>query len=559
MKTQQNLRLIPLGGLGEVGRNMMLLEYQGKILICDMGLRMPEEDMPGIDYIIPNVSYLKEKRKNILGVVFTHGHYDHIGAVPYLLEKIWHPGLELHASPLTRGIILRRQEDFANQPPLHINEVKNGSKIKMGPYKIEFFRQNHNIPDNLGLFIETPIGNILHTSDFKFDPTPINDLPTDFTKLRRFAKSGVLLLLSDSTGAEEENHSLSEKTIEKNLDEIFHKAQGRIIAATFASLINRIQQIITISEKYGRKVVVEGYSMKTNVEISKVLGYIKTKKGTIINGKEAHKYPDSKITILCTGAQGEGSAVLMRIAQKDHPYLMLKKGDSVILSSSVIPGNERAVQNLKDDVLRQGCHVFHYKMMDIHAGGHAQKEELKEMIDIIKPRFFIPIHGQYSMLVSHAEIAEEEGIPEKNVVVAENGQIIDLSQNKISVEKTTAPSNYVMVDGLGIGDVGEVVLRDRQMLSRDGMFVIVVVVDKQTGKVKGSPDIISRGFVYLRESKDLLRDTRRKVVEIIHHATGSGGAVNWSYIKDEIRNKIGQFFYTRTQRRPMILPVVIEV
>ncbi len=538
---------------------MTLFEIEGKILICDMGFRMPGEDMPGIDYIVPNISCLKDRKKDILGIVFTHGHYDHIGAVPYLIDKIWHPGFELHASPLTRGIILRRQEDFPNLPALSINEVKNGSRIKMGPFKIEFFHQNHNIPDNLGLFIETPVGNILHTSDFKFDPNPVNDVPTDLQKLKMLADRKILLLLSDSTGAEEEGHSLSEKTIEKNLEEIFKKANGRIIAATFSSLINRIQQMISLSEKYGRKVAIEGYSMKTNVEIGKILGFIKSKKGTIIKGKEINNYPDSKVTVLCTGAQGEGSAVLMRIATREHPFIRLRKGDAVILSSSVIPGNERTVQNLKDDILRQGCRVFHYKIMDIHAGGHAQKEELKEMIKIMRPNFFIPIHGQYSMLVAHAEIAKEAGMPEKNVIVAENGQIINLTPKSISIERRQVPSNYIMVDGLGIGDVGEVVLRDRQMLAKDGMFVIVTIVDKQTGKVKGSPDIISRGFVYLRESKDLLRETRKKVIEIIHHATDSGGAVNWTYIKDEIRNKIGQFFFTKTQRRPMILPVVIEV
>lgn len=559
MKTQQNLRIVFLGGLGEVGRNMTLFEIEGKILICDMGLKMPGEDMPGVDYIIPNVNYLKGKQKDIVGIVFTHGHYDHIGAVPYLIEKIWRPHLEIFASPLTRGIILKRQEDFPNSPPLNITEVKDGSKIKLGPFRIEFFRQNHNIPDNLGLFIETPVGNILHTSDFKFDPQPINDLPTDFQKLQSFGKRNILLLLSDSTGAEEENHSLSEKTIEKNLEEIFQRSRGRIIAATFASLLNRIQQIIYLSEKYGRKVVIEGYSMKTNVEIAKILGYLKIKRGTIISSKEINNYPDSKITVLCTGAQGEGSAVLMRIALREHPFLKLKKGDDIILSSSVIPGNERTVQNLKDSILRYGTKVFHYKMMDIHAGGHAQVDELKEMIQIMKPKFFLPIHGQYSMLVAHGDIAKETGLEEKNIVIAENGQVISVFPKRICVEKTEVPSNYVMVDGLGVGDVGEVVLRDRQMLSRDGMFVIVAIVDKQTGKVKGSPDIISRGFVYLRESKDLLRETRKRVVEIIHRATDSGGAVNWTYIKDEIRNKIGQFFFIKTQRRPMILPVVIEV
>lgn len=558
-KTQHNLKLIPLGGLGEVGRNMMLLEYNRAILIIDVGFRMPEEDMPGIDFIVPNASYLKGRQKDIVGVVFTHGHYDHIGAFPYLLKNIWSPGLQIFASPLTRGIIMKRQEDFSGQPPLKINQVKDGSRVRLGPFTVEFFRQNHNIPDNLGLFIETPAGNIINTSDFKFDPTPVNDLPTNFQKLEGFARRKVLLLMSDSTGAEEESHSLSEKTIEKNLEEIFRHASGRIISATFASLINRVQQIISLSEKYKRKVVVEGFSMKTNVEIGKALGYIKFKQGTIIKAKDINNYPDSRITILCTGAQGEGSAVLMRITQKEHPSIRLKKGDSVILSSSVIPGNERTVQILKDEILRQGTKVFHYKMMDIHAGGHAQKEELKQMIKIIKPSFFIPIHGQYSMLAAHAEIAKEAGMNEKNVLIAENGQIITLSQKGFSVEKNKVPCNYVMVDGLGIGDVGDVVLRDRQMLAEDGMFVIVVVVDKLTGKVKGSPDIISRGFIYLRESKGLLNETRKKVIEIVNRTAGSGGAVNWIYIKDEMRNKIGQFFFTKTHRRPMILPVVIEV
>ena len=559
MKKQQNLRIIFFGGLGEVGRNMILFEWQGKILICDMGFRLPEEGMPGIDYIIPNIGYLKGKEKNILGLVFTHGHYDHIGAIPYLIEKVWHPNLRIFASPLTRGIILKREEDFSNLPKLEISEVKDGSIVKLGPFRVEFFKQNHNIPDNLGLFVQTPIGNILHTSDFKFDPNPVNDLPTNFQRLKELGKRKILLMMSDSTGAEEEGHSFSEKTIERNLEEIFKKAEGRIIAATFASLINRIQQIISLAEKYGRRVSLEGYSMKTNVEISKILGYIKSKRGTLISGKEVLSYPDSKVTILCTGAQGEGTAILMKIAQKEHPFLRFKKGDTVILSSSVIPGNERTVQILKDDILRQGVRVFHYKMMDIHAGGHAQKEELKEMIRIMKPKFFLPIHGQYSMLVAHGELAKEAGIPEKNIVIAENGKIINLSQKRIYLEKETAPSNYVMVDGLGIGDVGEVVLRDRQMLARDGMFVVVAVIDRQTGKVRGSPDIISRGFVYLRESKELLRETRKKVIGIINRAAGAGGAVNWSYIKDEIRNKLGEFLFSKTKRRPMVLPVIIEV
>jgi len=555
----QNLKIIPLGGLGEVGRNMTLLEYNGAILIMDVGFRMPEEDMPGIDYIIPNSEYLKNKQKNIEGVIFTHGHYDHIGAVPYLIKDIWTPGLPIFASPLTKGIILKRQEEFPEQPKLKIEEVKDGSKIKLGPFGIEFFSQNHNIPDNLGFFIETPIGNIINTSDFKFDENPINDKPTDFRKLEEFSKRGVLLLMSDSTGAEQEGHSLSEQDISQNLEEIFQKSKGRIISATFASLINRIQQIITLSEKYNRKVVIEGYSMKSNIEITRELGYLKVGKGTIISSKEMDSYPDSRITIICTGAQGEGSAVLMRITQKEHPRVQLRKTDDIILSSSVIPGNERTVQILKDDILRQGAKVFHYKMMDIHAGGHAQIEELKLMIGIMKPFFFMPIHGQYSMLIANSQLAEEMGVAKENIIVAENGQIIELSKDKFSIDKKGVDSSYIMVDGVGIGDVGEVVLRDRHVLAKDGMFVIVAIIDRMTGRVKGSPDIISRGFVYLKESKDLLKETRKKVITIVNHSVGSGGVVNWVYVKDEIRDKIGQFLFSKTKRRPMILPVVIEV
>jgi ribonuclease J len=562
MKKQQrqsNLRIIPLGGLGEVGRNMTLLEYENKILIIDMGFRMPEEDMPGIDFIVPNTEYLNKRKKDILGAVFTHGHYDHIGAIPYLGKKIFKKNLKLFASPLTKGIILKRQEEFSDQPRLNVEEVRNGSKIRLDPFKIEFFRQNHNIPDNLGLFIETPVGNILHTSDFKFDQNPVNELPTDFEKLKSIAKRKILLLMSDSTGAEEEGHSLSEKEISENLEKILEKARGRVIAATFASLINRIQQIITISEKCKRKVCLEGYSMRTNIEISQILGYIKAKKGTFINARDIKNYPDSKVTILCTGAQGEERAALMRIATKEHRLLRIKRGDTVIFSSSVIPGNERSVQIIKDEILRQGAKVYHYKMMDIHAGGHAKKEELKKMIEIMNPKFFIPNHGQHSMLFAHAELARETGIPERNIIVAENGDVINLSPRDIFVGKEKIPSNYIMVDGLGIGDVGEIVLRDRQMLSKDGMFVIIAIIDKQTGLVKGSPDIISRGFVYLRESKELLQDTRKMVIRIINKATGTGGAVNWTYIKDEIRKKTGQFLFSKTQRRPMVLPVLIEV
>ncbi len=556
-KTENYIRIIPLGGLGEVGRNMTLLEYKGRILIIDMGLKMPEDDMPGIDYVIPNIKYLKGKEKNIVGVVFTHGHYDHIGAIPYLIEKLHYP--PLFASGLTRGIIIRRQQDFPKQKRLDLREVKAGQRIKLGPFSVEFFKQNHNISDNLGLFIKTPIGNVVHTSDFKFDSEPVYDEPTDFKKLRKLGERGVLLLMSDSTGAEEEGHSLSEKTIMENLDKIFAEAKGKIVAATFGSLINRIQQLITLSEKYHRYVAIDGYTMKTNVEICRKLGYIKAKKGTLISPRTIQRYPDNKITLICTGAQGEEQAVLMRIANMEYPYFRLRKGDTVIFSSSVVPGNERTVQRLKDELYRQKARVYHYKMMDIHASGHARREELREMIKIMKPKFFIPVHGQYSMLVNHAELAKECGIPEKNIAVLENGDILRVENSKIKMEKEKAPANYVMVDGLGVGDFGEVVLRDRQALANDGIFVIITVVNSQTGKVVGSPDIISRGFVYLRKSQNLLAETRKKTIEIVNQAAGQGKSVNWAYVKNIIRNKLGDFLFSKTKKRPMILPVVIEV
>jgi len=542
---------------------MLLLEWverfatSGKILIIDMGLQFPGEDTPGIDFIIPNIKYLERKEKNIVGVIFTHGHYDHIGAIPYLIEKLKYP--KLFAAPLTAGIIAKRQEEFPHLKKLDIKKIEPGGRIKLGPFKIEFIKMTHNIPDTFGLFILTPIGNLFHTADFKFDLTPLYDAPSNINKLKEFGERKILMLFSDSTGAENPGHSISEKNIQENLEEIFKKAPGRIIAATFASLINRVQQIIYLSEKYGRKVAIDGYTMKTNIDISRALNYLKIAEKTLINPKNISSFADKKITVLCTGAQGEERAILMKIANKRHPYIKLKKDDSVIFSSSVIPGNERTVQILKDNLLRQGAKVFHYKMMDIHAGGHAQKEELKKMLEIMRPKFFMPVHGQYSMLASHSEIAGEYGLEEKNIALAENGDIIRINSKKLSIEKRVVPSNYVMVDGLGVGDVGEIVLRDRQAMAKDGMFVIIAVIDRQTGKVKGNPDIISRGFIYLRESKQLLSETRKKVIEIVEQTTSSNGTVNWIYIKDQIRNKIGEFLFQKTQRRPMVLPVVIEV
>ena len=560
-KIEDTLRLIPLGGLGEVGRNMTLLEYKNSILIIDMGFRMPEETMPGIDYIIPDISYLLENKryKNVVGVVITHGHYDHVGAIPYIWNRIGNP--PIYAAPLTKGIILKRQDEFKDQPKLDVNEVKDGSKIKLDVFEIEFFKQNHSIPDNMGLLIRTPVGNIVHTSDFKFDNFPVNEKPTDFKKLESIAENGIHLLMCDSTGAEEPGHSLSEKDIFENMDKIFAGAKGRIIIATFSSLINRIQQAVTLSEKYNRKVGFIGHSMKSNVEVTKKLGYLKSQKGTLLKKvAEVNDLPDNQVTILCTGAQGEENAGLMKIATGEHQSIKIKPGDTIVFSSSVIPGNERSVQILKDDFIRQKANVFHYKMMDIHAGGHAQRDEIKEIVNIMKPKFFMPIHGQFSMLFANARLAEDEcGYKEDQAILADNGNIINVTKDKVFIDNKSVSAEYIMVDGLGIGDVGEVVLRDRQMLAKDGIFVIIAVVNRKTGKVQESPDIISRGFVYLKESKDLLYQARKKVIATIERSTTSGQVTNWTYIKDTIRNNLGDFLFQKTQRRPMILPVIIEV
>lgn len=552
------LRFVPLGGCGEVTRSMYIYEYEDDIVIVDMGIQFPDEDMPGIDYIIPNVEYLKSRKKNIRGIVITHGHMDHIGAIPHLLDPLGNP--PIYTTALTRGMIVKRQEEFKAAPQPKIEIITPESKIRLGSFHIEFFHVNHNIPDSVGIVLKSPGGTIIHTGDWKFDHTPVNERPADIARLSQLGRDGVTLLVSESTDAEEVGHQLSEADVQKSLEEVFKAAHGRIIAATFASLLTRIQQLIWLSEKYGRKVVIEGYSMKTNVEVSKELGYMQIKKGTIIDSKELHRYKDSEITIVCTGAQGEDNAVLMRIANSEHRSISLKPTDSVIFSSSVIPGNEATVQRLKDVLYKKAAKIYHRDTMDIHAGGHAKRDELAQMIQLINPKYFIPIHGNYFMLKLHAELAEASGVAKPNVMIAEDGEIVAINSAGIKKLKEKAPTDYVMVDGLGVGDVKEVVLRDRQHLAEDGIFVIIAIVDSRTGKVRTSPDIISRGFIYLKESQDLLKEVRGKTKQIVETTTVSGAhPINWVHIKDNLRERIGQFLFQKTQRRPMVLPVVIEV
>ncbi len=553
-----HLRFIPLGGCGEVTRSCYVYEYEDDIVIVDMGLQWPDEDMPGIDYLIPNVEYLKPRRKNIRGIVITHGHYDHIGAIPHLMNALGNP--PIYATALTRGVILKRQEEFNHLGKLDITVVTPESALQLGSFRVEFFHVNHNIPDSVGVVLKTPVGTVVHTGDWKFDHTPVNERPADVARLMQLGRDGVLLLVGESTDAEMPGHQISETEVQKALEEIFKVAPGRILAATFSSLLTRIQQLIWLSEKYGRKLVIEGHSMKQNVAVAQALGYTKLKKGTLIDVKDMGRYPEDQITIACTGAQGEDRAVLMRIANSEHTAINLRPKDSVIFSSSVIPGNEATVQRLKDVLYKKVHKVYHYATMDIHAGGHAKRDELRKMIELTRPKFFIPIHGNYFMLKLHAELAEEMGVRKDHVIVAEDGEVVSMNREEIKKTDEKAPIDYVMVDGLGVGDIKEVVLRDRQHLAEDGIFVMIAIVDSKTGKVRTSPDIISRGFIYLKESQDLLKDVRNRTRKIVEDITiGGGHPINWTYVRDELREKIGQFLFNKTQRRPMVLPVVIEV
>ena len=554
---EDTLKIIPLGGLGEIGKNMSLLQYKDDILVIDAGFKFPDEDHLGIDYIIPNTEYLEKNRSKIHGLILTHGHMDHIGALPYLLEKLGNP--DIYCGALTRGIVAKRHEEFVHLPKLKVHIVKADDTAKFGDYfDVEFFHVNHNIPDDLALFIKTPVGNVVHTADFKFDHSPTNGLPINIEHLKELGQKGVAVLMMDSTGAEREGHSISEKTIMENMELIFRESKQMIIFGTFASMIDRIQQIIWLSEKYDRKVVFEGYSMKSNVEIAKELSYIKIQKDTQISSNQVNDYHRSKITIIATGAQGQSNAALMRIANHEHRFIRLIKKDTLVFSSSTVPGNERAVQNLKDMFYRAGIKVYHYQMMDIHAGGHAQKEDLGHMIEVMNPKYLMPIHGQYSMMVSNSEIGQSKGLPEENIIIADNGSVIHLSKSGWHFDKRTVPNNPILVDGLGIGDAGNVVLRDRQVLAEDGMFVIVILIDTKSGKVLTSPDIISRGFIYLKENKDLLAQVRKKARFIVEK-TSAVGRFDTAYLKENLREEIGKFLFQKTEKRPMVLPVVIEV
>lgn len=556
-KMEHKIKIIPLGGVEEIGRNMTVVEYENDIIVVDAGFAFPLEETPGVDYILPNTKYLESRKAKIRCLILSHGHLDHVGGIPYLMERMGNP--LIYTTKLTKAMVLKRQEEFPDGPKLRIEEIKSGDQIKLNSnLSLKFFDITHTIPDAIGTIIKTPLGNVIYPGDAKINHDA-NGKPTGIKQYLELGKEKNLLLLLESTNSEKPGVSISEETVSKNLEKVFSNAKGRIIVGTFASQIERILKTVKIAEKLQKKVAIDGFSMKANLEIAKKLGFFTPKKDTIISIKEIHNYPDNKIMVMCTGAQGEEYAALMRIASNKHSHVILHEGDTVVLSSSIIPGNERNIQNLKDNLSRQGAKIIHYEVADIHASGHAYSEELKLIIKMLHPKFFIPVHGYYFMLKTNADLAELVGIPKKNIMVPKrNGVIMEIEKDKIQLSKETAPSSYVLVDGLGVGDVKDVVLRDRQMLAQDGIFVIIAAIDSQAGKVKGSPDIISRGFVYLKESQDLLKSSRYIVRKIVEEAANMH-PVNITYLKDQIRERVGKFLFQKTKRRPMVLPVIIEL
>jgi len=549
------LRIIVLGGCEEVGRNCTLLEYKNDIILVDMGLQFPEEDMPGVDYIIPNVSYLRGKEKNVRGCIITHGHYDHIGAIPHVIPKIGNP--PIYALPITAAIVKRRQEDF-HTPKLNLKVTKTSDVLQLGAFKVSFFHINHNIPDSVGIVIETPVGVVCHTGDWKFDFHPAGTDHADFQQIAAIGKRGVLCLMGDSTNANREGHQVSERVIGDELERIIEKAPGRVIIGTFASLLARVKQIIESSEKLGKKVALDGYSMKMNVEIAKELGFIKCSPRTLIKPEQVDGYPPEKVVVICTGAQGEKNAALNRIANNDHRSLKITPTDTVIFSSSVIPGNESAVQRLMDTLYRKGAKVINYQMMDVHAGGHAKKEDIKLMLALFKPKYYVPIEGNHFLLRENADVAYSMGWDKNKVFVVDNGQIMEFGKDFGALTKEKVPTEYVFVDGLGVGDVSQVVLRDRKHLAEDGMFVCLVKIEKRTGKLVGRPDIVSRGFIFMKDQRRLLEDVE-KLIQTLLVDKDPKSAADPTFIRNKIRDEVGKLLFKKTERRPMVLPVIIEV
>ncbi len=547
------LKIIPLGGFSEIGKNMMVMEYEDDIIAIDAGLMFPEEEMLGIDLVIPDISYLIENKEKVRGLIITHGHEDHIGALPYILPQL---NVPVYATKLTRGLISVKLKERKTLSGVNLKTVLPGSTITLGKFRVEFFPVCHSIPDAVGLIIQTPIGNIVHTGDFKIDHTPVGGKPTDLSRLAQLGARGILLLLSDSTYAELPGYTPSEKVVGETLDRVIAEAPGRVIVTTFSSLVSRVQQVINAAAKYGRRVFIVGRSMTDTANIALELGYLHAPEGVLARMDELRGLPHNKIVFVTTGSQGEPTSALVRMANRDHHQVHIVAGDTVVLSATPIPGNGALVNRTVDNLFKQGAQVLYGKVAEVHVHGHASQEELKLLLSITKPKFFMPIHGEYRHLTLHAKIAESLGIPRQNIFVLEDGSVLELTPEGGKVTGKVASGN-VYVDGLSVGDIDSVILRDRRMLSKDGIVMVIIAVDRQTGKLVGRPDIVSRGFVDATESKDMLEASRDLVARVLDH--GAARPADWGFVSTKVRDTLNKFYYEQTRRRPMILPFMVKV
>ena len=554
MKNERaKIKIIPLGGINEIGKNITAIEYKDDIIIIDCGLKFPDDDMFGIDIVIPDVSYLLKNLEKIKGIFLTHGHEDHIGALPYVLKQL---NVPVYGTKLTLGIVETKLKEHGLLASTELIRVKPKDIIKLDSVSVEFIKVNHSIADSVAIAIHTPLGVVLHTGDFKIDYTPIDGEMMDFGRFAELGRKGVLVMMADSTNVERPGYTMTERVVGETFLRLFNKAKGRILVATFASNVHRIQQIITAAEAYEKKVAVSGRSMENIVQVAVELGYLTIGTDVLIPVDQISKYPNDKVVIITTGSQGEPMSALARMAASEHRKINVVPGDTVIISATPIPGNEKLVSKVVNLLFKKGAEVIYDSQEKIHVSGHACQEELKLMHSLVKPRFFIPVHGEYRHLKQHGELAVELGLPEKNLLIPENGDVIEVARNYIK-KNGTVISGQVFVDGLGVGDVGNIVLRDRKHLSQDGILTIVVTIEKQSGKVVSGPDIISRGFVYVRESEGLM-DEAREIVKSVLRDCEERQITDWATLKSKMRDELREFLYEKTKRKPMILPIIME-
>ena len=551
--SKRKLKIIPLGGLSEIGKNMMVIEYEDDIIIIDAGLMFPGEDMLGIDLVIPDISYLLGRWEKIRGIIVTHGHEDHIGGLPYLLPQLKVP---VYSTKLTQGLISVKLKERKALTGASLEVIPPGGDVTLGKFRVEFFPVCHSIPDSVGLIIYTPVGTIVHSGDFKLDYTPVDNKPTDLSRLAQLGAQGVLLLLSDSTYAELPGYTPSERVVGETLDHIMADAPGRVIVTTFASLVSRIQQVIDSAAKHQRRVFTIGRSISDTVRMALELGYLSAPDGILARLDELHSLPRNKIVFVTTGSQGEPTSALVRIANRDHRQIHVIRGDTVILSATPIPGNEALINRTLDKLFKQGAQVLYDKVAKVHVHGHGSQEELKLLLNLVKPKFFMPIHGEYRHLSIHAKLAESIGIPKENTFLLEDGDILEINSQAGRITGKVSAGN-VYVDGLSVGDIGSLVLRNRRMLSRDGIVVVIIAINKQTGKLVGRPDVVSRGFVDTRESKDMLDESRDLVARALDRS--GDRPAEWSFVNAKVRDILNNYYYEQTKRRPMVLPVLVNV